>query len=187
MDTPESLGDPQRRLQDCVTRLEYQFVLENDCSLIPVLVRFLQGHLSRLKICDETSRSRVGVALEEALLNAIHHGNLECASELRQQSDEDYLRQAEERRTQAPWAERRIHFTAILTRSEATFIVRDEGPGFRPGELPDPTDPANLEKISGRGLLLMQKFMDEVRHNETGNEITLIKRAAAAGKPGTPL
>jgi len=186
MDTPEiSFTGQHQRLQECVTRLEYQFVLENDCALIPVLVRFLQGHLSRLQICNETSRSRVGVALEEALLNAMYHGNLECASELRQHSDDAYLRQADERRQQAPWSRRRIHFTATITRTEATFVVRDEGPGFRPGHLPDPTDPANLEKISGRGLLLIQNFMDEVRYNEAGNEITMIKRAGPApGKPG---
>ena len=42
--------------------------------------------------------------------------------------------------------------------------------------LPDPTDPANIEKVSGRGLLLIRTFMDEVHHNKTGNEITMIKR-----------
>jgi len=42
--------------------------------------------------------------------------------------------------------------------------------------LPDPTDPANLERIGGRGLLLIRTFMDEVRHNDRGNEVTLVKR-----------
>ncbi|MGE0608143.1 MAG: ATP-binding protein, partial [Pirellulales bacterium] len=48
--------------------------------------------------------------------------------------------------------------------------------GFDPSKLPDPTDPANLEKASGRGLLLMRSFMDEVTYNATGNQITLVKR-----------
>ena len=56
------------------------------------------------------------------------------------------------------------------------IVVRDEGPGFQQKELPDPTDPANLDKLSGRGLLLIQTFMDEIRFNDQGNEITLIKR-----------
>jgi anti-sigma regulatory factor (Ser/Thr protein kinase) len=42
--------------------------------------------------------------------------------------------------------------------------------------LPDPTDPANLERISGRGLLLIRTFMDEVHHNAKGNEVVMIKR-----------
>jgi anti-sigma regulatory factor (Ser/Thr protein kinase) len=42
--------------------------------------------------------------------------------------------------------------------------------------LPDPTNPANLERVYGRGLLLVRTFMEEVRHNATGNEITMIKR-----------
>ena len=56
------------------------------------------------------------------------------------------------------------------------IAIRDEGKGFDPGSLPDPTDPENLIKASGRGLLLMRAFMDDVFHNETGNEVTLIKR-----------
>ena len=57
-------------------------------------------------------------------------------------------------------------------------MVRDEGPGFDPATLPDPTDPSNLERVGGRGLLLIRTFMDEVRHNESGNEITFVKRRA---------
>ena len=55
-------------------------------------------------------------------------------------------------------------------------MVRDDGRGFDPSKLPDPTDPANLQKCCGRGLFLIRTFMDEVRFNDTGNEITMIKR-----------
>ena len=57
-------------------------------------------------------------------------------------------------------------------------MIRDEGPGFDPDGLPDPTDPENLTKASGRGVLLIRTFMDEVRFNDTGNEITMIKRCS---------
>ena len=66
--------------------------------------------------------------------------------------------------------------TAKLSPAEAHFVIRDEGPGFDPSACPDPTDPANLEKRSGRGLLLIRTFMDEVAFNEAGNQITLVKR-----------
>ena len=55
-------------------------------------------------------------------------------------------------------------------------MVRDEGPGFNPGDVPDPTDPANLERESGRGLLLMRTFMDDVQFSQHGNQVTLVKR-----------
>jgi anti-sigma regulatory factor (Ser/Thr protein kinase) len=63
-----------------------------------------------------------------------------------------------------------------MSREQATITIRDEGPGFDPSSLPDPTDPENIGKISGRGLLLIRTFMDDVRFNETGNEITLVKK-----------
>ena len=69
-----------------------------------------------------------------------------------------------------------LRFVRKTTRDEVTVIIRDEGPGFDPNSIPDPTDPANLENVSGRGLLLINAFMDEVTHNEVGNQITMIKR-----------
>ena len=58
----------------------------------------------------------------------------------------------------------------------ATITIRDDGPGFDTTSLRDPTDPENLERAGGRGLLLINAFMSEVRHNDKGNEITMIKR-----------
>jgi anti-sigma regulatory factor (Ser/Thr protein kinase) len=58
----------------------------------------------------------------------------------------------------------------------AVFVIRDEGPGFDVATVPDPTDPENFTKPSGRGLLLIRTFMDEVKHNAAGNEITLVRR-----------
>ena len=60
--------------------------------------------------------------------------------------------------------------------SEATFTIRDQGPGFDPSSLPDPTAPENVGKVNGRGMFLIRTFMDEVRFNESGNEVTMIKR-----------
>ena len=62
-----------------------------------------------------------------------------------------------------------------VTREMAKFVIRDEGRGFDPTHLPDPTTPENLERTCGRGILLMRTFMDEVEFNQRGNEVTLIK------------
>jgi CheY-like chemotaxis protein len=170
----------QGRLLEFLKQAEMHFTLDNDRSLIPALIAHLQQYLVRLKLCDHTGRVRVRVALEEALVNAIYHGNLEVSSVLREGGEEAYYRLADERRRQSPYQERRIYCTARFSTAEAVYIIRDEGPGFDPSSLPDPTNPANMEKASGRGLLLIRTFMDEVAFNDPGNQITLIKRRESA-------
>jgi CheY-like chemotaxis protein/anti-sigma regulatory factor (Ser/Thr protein kinase) len=166
----------QQRLMECLTRTETEFQLNNDPALIPALIGHVCENLRRLKCCPENERLRVTVALSEALLNAMYHGNLEVSSELREKDERTYRRLLEERRGSQPYGGRRVHVHASESPSEVRYVIRDEGPGFDTTDLPDPTDPANLEKVSGRGLLLIRTFMDEVYHNEKGNEIVLIKR-----------
>jgi CheY-like chemotaxis protein len=169
-------GRDKHRLLECLTQTESHFLLDNDPSLIPPLIGHLQENLARMKLCDEIGRIRVSVALQEALVNAIHHGNLEIGSELKEKDEPSYYSLIEQRRLQKPYRTRRVHVIAKESPAEAAYVVRDEGPGFDPQTLPDPTDPCNLERCYGRGLLLIRTFMDEVYHNETGNQITLIKR-----------
>ena len=163
----------------CLTHAELQFSLDNYLANVSPIVAVIQEYLGRMRLCDETDSIRTGVAIEESLVNAMFHGNLEVSSELRQNGEEAFYELAVERRKQMPYCNRRIHVTVTLTRSESVFTIRDDGPGFDPSKLPDPTDPSNLERIGGRGLLLIRTFMDEVTFNSTGNEITLIKRRAA--------
>jgi CheY-like chemotaxis protein/anti-sigma regulatory factor (Ser/Thr protein kinase) len=162
-----------------MTRRSSQFVFENDPALVPPLVAQLREDLIEIGLCDVTSAMRAGVALEEALLNAVYHGNLEVSSDLRQNGDEDFHRLARDRRAQEPYASRRVRVTARLTPARATFVIADQGPGFDVANIPDPTDPRFLERPSGRGVLLMRTFMDEVRYNAAGNRVTLVKRRAA--------
>ena len=170
-------GEQHReRLLDCLQGVEKHFRLANDPALVPPLVQHLQQYFAPLQLGDENTRIRVGIALEEALLNGLYHGNLEVHSDLRESGGLAYYQLAERRRQQPPFSERRLHLDAYLSRKAARFVVRDEGPGFNTASLPDPTDPANLERASGRGLLLIRTFMDEVVYNERGNEITMIKR-----------
>ncbi len=175
----------QARLLGCMTDSGCAFALDNDCTLIPPLVAYLQDCTARLGLCDESERIRVGIALEEALANALYHGNLEVSSQLREGNEETYYALVSAHRQQRPYRDRRIRVEARLTRDEASFVVRDEGPGFDHTTLPDPTDPANLEKISGRGVLLMRTFMDDLAYNEAGNEVTMIKRRPSDDDPSS--
>lgn len=93
----------------------------------------------------------VHMALEEAVMNAIKHGNKRDVSKM-------------------------VHVLVSCAGNELTMRVRDEGPGFCLEDVPDPTEDENLEKPSGRGVLLIREFMDEVSYNECGNEVRMLKR-----------
>src|SRR5262249_26775731 len=137
-------------------------------------------HLRGAGLTDHLAYLRTHMALEEALTNALYHGSLEVGSELREQNADDFFRLSAQRAGEPPYSERRIHVHARLSHQQALFHVRDEGPGFAPSTLPDPSDTANLDRPHGRGVMLMRTFMDEVRYNERGNEVTMIKQLQPA-------
>jgi anti-anti-sigma factor len=167
------------RLMCCLKRGQFQFALGNDPSLIPSLINHVQSLVSSVGLCDEASVIRVCIALEEAVRNALFHGNLELTSEQREGDAGEYQRLIDQRSATEPYASRRLEITVEVTPRSGRFVIRDYGPGFDPSKLPDPTDPANLERVSGRGLLLMRTFMDEVTFNATGNQVTMVKRCEA--------
>jgi len=160
--------------------VQARFVLGNDPTMLTSLVSYLQETLRDMDVLTENERLRVGVALEEALLNAAYHGNLEVSSELREVDHIQFYELARQRMQASPYCERQIFVDVSIDHAGLRYVIRDEGPGFDPSSLPDPRDPANLERPCGRGLLLMRTFMDEVQHNEFGNEVTLLKRAVRA-------
>lgn len=94
----------------------------------------------------------VKLALEEAIINAIKHGN---------QNDKA----------------KSVKVTFAVDDEKAVIRVLDDGDGFRPTEVPDPTLDENLEVEHGRGLFLMRAYMDDVRFSERGNEVILVKNA----------
>ena len=152
----------------------------NDRKFIPTVVQSLQDLASEIGLTGSTDNTQLGVALEETLVNAVVHGNLEVSSDLRQLDDDSYARLIEERRITAPYKDRSVTVSVSLTPDEGRFVIRDEGPGFDVANLPDPTDPENLLKPSGRGIMLINAFMDEVTFNNAGNEICLVKRRIPA-------
>lgn len=164
------------RLMRRMKEQQVQFTIENDHDLIASLVQYLKDAAAGMGVCNDGERVRTGVALQEALTNACLHGNLELNSALREDDHRKYYDLAKQRMLLMPYSERRIHVTARYSLDSAEFCIRDEGPGFNRNELPDPTDPTNLDRPCGRGLLLMQTFMDQVIYNESGNEVTMIKR-----------
>jgi CheY-like chemotaxis protein len=163
-------------IQATWTRLE----LECDLTRIAPIVKYLVDQCCQFGIAGDHDQVRLSVALEEALANAIIHGNLEVSSHLREEPDGSYERLIEQRRRELRYGGRIVRITCQIDRDEARICVRDEGPGFDVKALPDPRDPERLALASGRGVLLMRTFMDEVTYNGTGNEVTLTKRRRAA-------
>jgi CheY-like chemotaxis protein len=152
------------------------YVIENDVNLLLSLSRHLQQALADAWNLDRTDRLRIGTALEEALLNALYHGNLGVRSELKEIDHDEFYKQANERKVALPWCDRRIRVQARIGSEQMEVTIRDEGSGFDPSKLPDPTDPENLDRPCGRGVMLMRAFMDDIRYNESGNEVTLIRK-----------
>jgi CheY-like chemotaxis protein len=172
------------RAGGALEQLSATFALPNQVDAIRALVVHLQHALSFLAWCDDMDRIRIGVALQEALLNALYHGNLEldCAA-VHGGALPSLLA---ERAGRLPYCQRKIHVQAVLGEQRAQFVVRDEGPGFDTSTLPDPSDVSALERATGRGVILMRLFMDDVVFDQTGREVTLIKTRSEGGREARP-
>lgn len=104
---------------------------------------------------DEDYYGNILIALTEAVNNAINHGN-----------------------RQNPQKQVDIEFFSNGDKS-LHFVVKDQGEGFDFEHLPDPTDPANIEKISGRGVFLMRNLADEVEFRDNGATVEMVFTVAA--------
>ncbi len=131
-------------------REKIDFELPSDVTLMNGVLQYLVERLAKLGVI-KPERSNLFVALDEAFVNAVKHGNRNDPSKL-------------------------VRITAELSPKEARFTIEDEGDGFNVQEIPDPRDPENLFKTSGRGVLLIYNIMDEVYYNERGNRLTMVKR-----------
>lgn len=127
--------------------LEFPSTVENLRDAVSEVVEACE----RLAFSGSRARLNLRVALGEALANAILYGN-----------------------RQDP--QKRVRVRAELRPGEAVVTITDEGPGFDPDSVEDPTRPENRDRSHGRGLFLLRSLADEVRFNEPGNSVTLILR-----------
>jgi serine/threonine-protein kinase RsbW len=140
-------------------QLDYVLELPNDLRAIEQSVDYLTDKGLEVGFDMDRLRLNFRVGLTEALANAMLYGN--CRD-----------------------PQKRVRLEARLSRCEIRIVVTDEGRGFDPDTVLDPTLPANRARTGGRGIFLIHQLMDRVEYNERGNSITMILRsreAAAAG------
>jgi len=126
------------------------FKMPSELRHLDGVLDYLNERMLRLGIVN-AGDSEVLVALDEAIVNAIKHGN-KCDPR------------------------KAVHIVAEFSVEGVRFVVADEGPGFARENVPDPTETSRLLEPSGRGLLLIKHIMDEVRHNQCGNRLEMFKR-----------
>ena len=165
----------RERTRALLDHSEARFVIGYEMDGPNALISHLQGNLRQVNFCDDTELFQIGTALAEALSNAIDHGNLELDSALREEKADAYARLRQERAKQTPYRDRRVLVTERLTPDVVQYQVLDEGKGFDVSRVPDPLHPDCLLKVSGRGLLLLRTFMDDVTFNDSGNEVTMTR------------
>ncbi len=128
-----------------------EFEMPSSISVMHSILDYLMKRVEKLGVI-EAEKSNLFVALDEAFVNAVKHGNKFDVEKL-------------------------VRITAEVSKKEARFTIEDEGEGFDVNSIPDPLDPANLFKTSGRGVLFIYNIMDEVKYNDRGNRLTMIKRS----------
>ena len=146
------------------THEKIEFELPSDVALMNGVLQYLLERVAKMGVISPEA-SNLFVALDEAFVNAVKHGNKNDPTKL-------------------------VRVGAELSPKEACFTIEDEGEGFDVQTIPDPRDPANLFKSSGRGVLLIYNIMDEVEYNAQGNRVKMVKRPPAVEtqlvEPGTP-
>ena len=128
------------------------FKMPSDLAYLDCVLDYLNERMLKLGIL-KPGDSDVLIALDEAIVNAIKHGN-KCDPR------------------------KAVHVVAEFNADGARFTIADEGPGFSREKVPDPTDPCRLLEPSGRGLLLIDHIMDEVCYNQSGNRLQMFKRVS---------
>jgi serine/threonine-protein kinase RsbW len=141
------------------THEKIEFELPSDLTLMNGVLQYLLERVAKLGLIAP-ERSNLFIALDEAFVNAVKHGNKNDSTKL-------------------------VRVGAELSPKEACFTIEDEGEGFDVATIPDPRDPANLFKSSGRGVLLIYNIMDEVEYNAQGNRVKMVKRPEPAAETGT--
>ncbi len=150
-------------------------IIRNDIHIIRSVVDFIFSNIDY--ICEDVSFMKIG--LQEVLINAIEHGNLDISNKEKQEllDKGDYNKILKERVQQAEYKDKYVDIKIFSTPQYLKITIQDQGKGFDPTNIPDPENPENFLKESGKGILMAMHAFDETVYNDVGNCVTLIKRS----------
>ncbi len=179
-----SIRRASRKVQEILPFISGQIEIEIPSQLMYVesVIAFTQRQVDPVCKTHGINQFNISLCLQEALSNAILHGNLEIPSPLKEESWEKFELLRKERENDPIYKDRSVQIRYSFSPTELIFEVEDQGNGFDPSTLPDYADPGSLVVSSGRGLLYILTFMDEVTWNQTGNLIRMKKLLPVAKK-----
>lgn len=153
-----------------------EYTISNDFFNIDRLVYAMTSDFALFLKFSTLEKMRVGIS--EMLTNSIEHGNLEITANEKFKATEEgtYYDLLNERLNNKELAERTTHINIDLRDNTLTVTITDQGKGFDTTKLPDPADTENLLKLHGRGIFITRMYFSEIKYNQKGNEVTLIKR-----------
>jgi anti-sigma regulatory factor (Ser/Thr protein kinase) len=171
-------SEQEYRRRDAAGICEHSLTIrvDNDRQKVTRVVQRLLSAVEAFDWMPPQDRLYSGVALEEAVLNAMIHGNLEVSSSLREADDDAFERLIAIRQSDWRYNGRLVTVEMSGSRERMSWRIIDEGPGFNVARLPDPRSADRINLQSGRGVLMMRAFMDEVAYNARGNEVMMTKR-----------
>lgn len=148
-------------------------IIKNDINIIRSVVDFIFSNIDY--ISEDVSFMKIG--LQELLINAIEHGNLDITNIEKQELLDrgDYSRVLKERMQLPEYKEKFVDIKIFSTPEYLKITLEDMGKGFDPSQIPDPENPENFLKESGKGILMAIHAFDKVEYNAIGNGVTLIK------------
>ncbi|MBF0351328.1 MAG: response regulator [SAR324 cluster bacterium] len=154
--------------------------IPSDTSLILNVVNYLQSHFRYHCKQYQINLTRIHLCLYEALTNAVVHGNLEVDSSLKEESWDTFFEVLSQREGLEKFRNRQVHLVYRAMEDRLEFEFTDQGKGFNAQKR---LDVHELDDVvsSGRGLLLIKTYMDEVEWNETGNRIRMVKYLKNSG------
>lgn len=149
--------------------------ISNDIYIISPVVNFIFSNIDY--ISEDVSFMKNG--LQELLINAVEHGNLNISYDEKQEllEKEDYNRSLREKAEQEEYKDKYVTIKLFSTPDYLKVIIEDMGNGFDLSSIPDPENPENFLKESGKGILMALHAYDKVEYNDVGNCVTLVKYA----------
>ena len=164
--------------------------IRSHIALIEPVVAYLHNRMAQFCHAHHLQPVNLDLCLQEALANAIVHGNLAIPSALKEESWEQFEALVREREALPEFVDRQVTIRCQLSPQRMTIEVEDQGAGFEMQDslalelasLPTLDDHEAIKTLSrsGRGLVFIKAFMDQVFWNNTGNCITMIKNFSTA-------